>query len=169
MDLRIFSAGRPEQIYDLKPAKSISGIDLSNKKYTDQLFRYIIRASGGLDSPASGTVLAQTKGTILYEIAVKHPEIFLEPIPNRYNPSEQYLLLLGKPGVFLYVKVKQEPPVAPSVPIPVDVKEEKKTDYQTQDRRVWGPVFVFAAVAALAIAVDILFPPAAIRHAFGSP
>ncbi|QYR21090.1 hypothetical protein KZ483_25790 [Paenibacillus sp. sptzw28] len=39
----------------------------------------------------------------------------------------------------------------------------------SSDREFWGGVAVVAGVVIVAIAIDLLFPPAALRHAFGSP
>jgi hypothetical protein len=49
--------------------------------------------------------------------------------------------------------------------------KEQNKEYRTTNtnRPFWAAAAVTAGVLAVAIAIDLLFPPAAIRHVFGSP
>jgi RHS repeat-associated protein len=68
-----------------------------------------------------------------------------------------------------------DPPAPPPIvgpgpePEPMPEPDPCEPEEQESSEFSWGVLAVGAAIAAAAITVDILFPPAAIRHAFGSP
>lgn len=69
--------------------------------------------------------------------------------------------------------VTVKPPVTvtptPVVSSPPTSLPERSPAQNGPSRSTWGGIAIVAAVVAVAIAIDILFPPAIVRHAFGSP
>jgi RHS repeat-associated protein len=82
IDLTIFSAGRPLQIYDLKPLGT-SGY------YDDQIYNYVLKAEH---------FGATAKGTILEELVAQDPSIFA-PIDVRISPNKTRRYFLSLPPV----------------------------------------------------------------------
>ncbi|GMK37448.1 hypothetical protein PCCS19_05020 [Paenibacillus sp. CCS19] len=110
-----------------------------------------------LNSPSLPTHTGNTRPPIELPIHTGHtspPVEFPTMLPGR--PIEE-------PSVSDMIVTRDTEPVRETT------STTTTTSSSSSNREFWAGVAVVAGVAALAIAVDLLCPPLAVRHAFGSP